>query len=169
MTFDDGPDGATDAIIDYLHHNNISSTFFINTINWVNVSTDLVAQNSIKNIVKYGFNLGTHCVRHKNVSTLSNSDIHDEIVGVETTLKTFMSPAPRLSLFRAPYGNPYQAGPPSQMDRVSKIPADAGYLHVGWLCHQPHSCRNNKQYFTLNNVSLDLQSNLKRLYQQFLK
>ena len=148
LTFDDGPDGAggaTDAIVNYLHTNNIPGTFFMNTINWVNVNTDFIAQKSIKNIVEYGFNLGTHTIHHYVLSNLSNADIKDEIVGVQTTLNTFIPlPPPRLSLFRAPYGRPYQEGTQLQMNNVSKVAADAGYFHVGWQIDSgDYDCGNN--------------------------
>ena len=32
---------------------------------------DVIAQKSIKNMVQYGFNLGTHTVHHKDLSQLS--------------------------------------------------------------------------------------------------
>ncbi|CAF1090299.1 unnamed protein product [Adineta ricciae] len=147
LTFDDGPDGAggaTDAIVDFLHSINLPATFFINTENWVNVNTDLAAQKSIKNIVEYRFNLGTHTVHHKNLPDLNNTDIADEIVGVQTTLNKFMSPPPRLSLFRAPFGKPYQDDTQTHMNIVSKIAADAGYFHVSWqIDSQDYSCGNN--------------------------
>ncbi|UJR07177.1 hypothetical protein I4U23_011465 [Adineta vaga] len=147
LTFDDGPDGgggATDAIINYLHGNKIPGTFFINTKTWVDVTTDLIAQKSIKNIVEYGFNLGTHTIHHKDLSILSVDDIHNEIVGVQTTLDKFISPSPHLSLFRAPYGHPYDVGSQLQMNRVSKIAADAAYFHVAWqIDSEDYNCGKN--------------------------
>lgn len=147
LTFDDGPDGtggATDAIVNFLYNNNLPATFFINTENWVNVNTDLVAQKSIKNIVEYGFNLGTHTVHHKNLPDLNTTDIRDEIVGVQTALNKFMSQPPRLSLFRAPFGKPYQDDTQAHMNIASKIAADAGYFHVSWqIDSDDYSCGNN--------------------------
>ena len=147
LTFDDGPDGArgvSDVIIDYLHSHNISSTFFMNSKNWVDVDMNPVAQKTVKNIVQFGFNLGTHTVHHKDLTNLSDADIKYEITGVQTTVDKFMSASPRLSLFRAPFGNPYNTATQVQMDIVSKIAADAGYLHVAWqIDPSDYACGNN--------------------------
>ena len=110
----------------------------------VNVSTNVFAHKSIKNIVQYGFNLGTHTVHHRNLGLLTSNEIKDEVMGVERTLETFMSPSPRLSLFRAPHGTPYILGNQSQMDRVSSVAATAGYFHVGWqIDPTDYNCENN--------------------------
>jgi peptidoglycan/xylan/chitin deacetylase (PgdA/CDA1 family) len=109
LTFDDGPDGArgaTDAIVNYLHDNMIPATFFMNSHHWVDVNTDLVAQQSVRNIIQYGFDLGTHTVFHRNLADLSDADVKEEIVGVQITLNKLLSPSPHLSLFRAPFGPP---------------------------------------------------------------
>ncbi len=71
-------------------------------------------------------------------------DIKDEIVGIQITLNTSMSPSPRVSLFHAPYGRPYQFGTLFQMDTVSKIAADQGYFHVSWqIDPADYDCGNN--------------------------
>jgi peptidoglycan/xylan/chitin deacetylase (PgdA/CDA1 family) len=136
LTFDDSPnwqaDGPTNAIIDYLHSNNIPATFFINTKNWCDVETTPVAQESIKKMFEFGFNLGTHTVHHRDLTFLSATAIEDEIAGVQITLNRFVSPLRHISLFRAPYGAPYQSGTQGEIDRVSEVAAHAGYFHVGW-------------------------------------
>lgn len=147
LTFDDGPDGdagVSDDIINYLHNNKIPAAFFINTAHRVDVNSSLSAQKSIKNIVEYGFDLGTHTIHHKDLGSLSNADIYNEIVGVQLTLNTFISAAPRLSLFRAPFGSPYNFGTDCQRNTVSQIAADAGYFHVGWHINSAdYACEEN--------------------------
>jgi peptidoglycan/xylan/chitin deacetylase (PgdA/CDA1 family) len=78
-------------------------------------------------------------VHHTSLKTIAPPEIDDEIGGVERSVKQiFGEGAPRLTLFRAPYGEPYQ-----DYFNDAKDPLGAAYpvvapvvarhaIHVGW-------------------------------------
>jgi peptidoglycan/xylan/chitin deacetylase (PgdA/CDA1 family) len=110
LTFDDGPLGqsgdATDQIINYLHAQNLTATFFMNTVNFCDVNTDIDAQNQVRSIVNKGFSLASHTAHHSDLTTLTSTQIKAEIDEVQTTVNNLFggaSKAPQLTLFRAPY------------------------------------------------------------------
>src|SRR5205823_15083117 len=89
LTFDDGPDYTNTAkVLDILKNNGIKSTFFINTKNWSDVTTDASMQDLVRRMVREGHILANHTVHHPHLGTLSAADVEAEISGVESTVKS---------------------------------------------------------------------------------
>jgi peptidoglycan/xylan/chitin deacetylase (PgdA/CDA1 family) len=137
LTFDDGPDwNNTARTLDVLRDKNVKSTFFINTENWSNVNTDAPMQELVRRMVREGHELASHSVHHLSLPTLSASRIEEELVGVEQTVNRVVGPgAPRMTLFRAPFGEPYQGNDPNfpspGYQLVAPIVARHA-VHIGW-------------------------------------
>jgi peptidoglycan/xylan/chitin deacetylase (PgdA/CDA1 family) len=93
----------------------------------------------VRRIVAEGHGLANHTVHHFSLKTLDAQAIEREIVGVESTARSVLGdPALRLTLLRAPYGEPYQ-----DYFNDHRDPAGAAYpfvseivskhaVHVGW-------------------------------------
>jgi peptidoglycan/xylan/chitin deacetylase (PgdA/CDA1 family) len=137
LTFDDGPDwNNTARTLDVLRDKNVKSSFFINTENWSNVNTDAPMQELVRRMVREGHELASHSVHHLSLPTLSASRIEEELVGVEQTVNRVVGPgAPRMTLFRAPFGEPYQGNDPNfpspGYQLVAPIVARHA-VHIGW-------------------------------------
>ncbi len=131
LTFDDGPDwNNTATVLDVLRDKDVKASFFINTVNWSDVNMDAPMQDLVKRMVDEGHELANHTVHHMHLPTLSAAGIEDEIAGVENTVDHVMgASAPRLTLFRAPFGEPYQDG--VGYDLVAPVVAEHA-VHIGW-------------------------------------
>jgi peptidoglycan/xylan/chitin deacetylase (PgdA/CDA1 family) len=141
LTFDDGPlSPFTGEILDILKKNQVHATFFITTQNNNNdVDHSPETRELVRRIVGEGHGLGNHTVHHLSLKTLDAKTIEEEIAGVENTVRDVLhDPAARLTLFRAPFGEPYQDYFNDHGD-----PAGATYpfvasivskhaVHVGW-------------------------------------
>jgi uncharacterized protein (TIGR03382 family) len=131
LTFDDGPDwNNTAKVLDVLAERQVKATFFINTKNWANVDDEPPMQDLVRRMVEEGHELANHSVGHLHLPTLDADALEAEIAGVEQTVATiFGASAPRLTLFRAPFGEPYQTG--EGYDAVAPIVAEHA-VHIGW-------------------------------------
>src|SRR5262249_8030013 len=86
----------------------------------------------IRRIVDEGHVLGNHTVHHLHLPTLSDNEVETEIAGVEATVKKiFGASAPRMTLLRAPFGEPYQGADPTSPGPVADVVKKHG-VHVGW-------------------------------------
>ena len=135
LTFDDGPDTVnTPKVLDILKEKGVKATFFINTINFSNVDKEPAAQAIIKRIVAEGHELANHTIHHPHLATLSPSAIEMEVAGVEQSVaKIFGANGPKLTLLRAPYGEPYTDGNPNgaKQKLVSGVVSKHA-VHIGW-------------------------------------
>jgi peptidoglycan/xylan/chitin deacetylase (PgdA/CDA1 family) len=135
LTFDDGPDYAsTPKVLDILKANNVKATFFVNTINWVNVDKEQQGKDLIKRIVAEGHSLANHTVHHPHLGGMTPDQIEAEIAGVEKTVAGILGEgAPKLTLFRTPYGEPYAGAAPGDAT-VKKVAAVVSKhaVHIGW-------------------------------------
>jgi peptidoglycan/xylan/chitin deacetylase (PgdA/CDA1 family) len=137
LTFDDGPDwNNTARVLDVLQQKNARATFFINTVNWSNVDTDAPMQELVRRMVREGHELANHSVRHLSLPSLSAARIEEEVVGVQNTVNRVIGAgAPRLTLFRAPFGEPYQGSDPNFPSPGYQLvaPVVARHaVHIGW-------------------------------------
>ncbi|HET7718801.1 MAG TPA: polysaccharide deacetylase family protein, partial [Acidimicrobiales bacterium] len=134
LTFDDGPDEMhTGKTLDVLKEKNVKATFFINTDNAANVNVDLAMQALVRRIVDEGHELANHSVHHLALALQTPQSLEEEIAGVENTVCNVVgNRAPRLTLFRAPFGDPY-LGPLHGVgyDWIAPIVAKHA-VHVGW-------------------------------------
>jgi peptidoglycan/xylan/chitin deacetylase (PgdA/CDA1 family) len=141
LTFDDGPLAPfTGDILDILKKNDVHATFFINTQNNDNdVDRAPTSRELVRRIVSEGHGLANHTVHHLSLKTLDAPAIEAEITGVESTVRELLhDPALRLTLLRAPFGEPYQDyfndhGDPAgaAYPLVSSVVSKHG-VHVGW-------------------------------------
>lgn len=103
-------------ILATLKQYNIKVTFFM-TGGWVEAYPD-----DVKAIYEAGHDLGNHSENHKNMSQLSNSEIHDELNNVTEKVKNITGCT--MNLFRPPYGD-YD-------DHVITNAKDCGYYSIQW-------------------------------------
>jgi MYXO-CTERM domain-containing protein len=134
LTFDDGPDDTNTAkTLDVLKQKNVKATFFINTDNAANVNDSPEMQALVRRIVDEGHELANHSVHHLALALLKPAELEDEIAGVEQAVCNAVGArAPRLTLFRAPFGDPY-LGPLHGVgyDWIAPIVAKHA-VHIGW-------------------------------------
>jgi peptidoglycan/xylan/chitin deacetylase (PgdA/CDA1 family) len=129
-TLDDVPDGPdtgmakmpgrwTTADLQYLDANHMHWDFFINTNNACDLtvaSPDTQCVAAVQDILSL-HNPGNHTVHHWHLSTPGSGGcgnaacVDSELTGVETEIATLSNgDRPHLTRFRAPFGEPYQAG-----------------------------------------------------------
>jgi peptidoglycan/xylan/chitin deacetylase (PgdA/CDA1 family) len=134
LTFDDGPDDTyTVKVLDILKEKNVKATFFINTNNAIDVEDNVAPQLAIRRIVDEGHELGSHSVTHPALALQTPAGMEEELAGVERTVCRILgAKAPRLTLFRAPFGDPY-LGPLHGVgyDWIAPIVAKHAVL-IGW-------------------------------------
>lgn len=106
----------TRQIMDILEKHNIKVTFFM-TGGWVKKYPD-----DVKYIASQGHELGNHSASHKNMSTLSSSEIKEEITTVHDQVKALTGLS--MNLFRPPYGD-YD-------DKVIWSVDSLGYYPIQW-------------------------------------
>jgi len=118
LTFDDGPHPIlTPKVLDILKVENIKAIFFVLGEN--------VASGKNIDIVNRAYDeghiIGNHTYSHKNLRTLSEIEIRNEILKTEELIKNFLT-VPKL--LRPPYG--------STNLTVNKIIQELGYTSVLW-------------------------------------
>lgn len=134
LTFDDAPDwNNTARILDTLKQKNAKATFFINAENWSSLSQDGPMQDLVRRMVNEGHELANHTSRHPHLGSLSADQIRDEINSVDTLVQQLTGR--RMTLFRAPFGEPYQLNdafnPSADYLKVAPIVAESK-VHIGW-------------------------------------
>lgn len=101
LTFDDGPmDGKTNIILDELEKYDAHATFFV-VGNQAEQCPDI-----LKRQIDLGCEIGNHTYSHASLSSLSTSQIEDQIYKTNTVVEQATGIVP--SLVRPPYGNKNQ-------------------------------------------------------------
>ena len=137
LTFDDGPDwNNTARVLDVLRNKGVKATFYINSENWSNLWTEGPMRDLVKRMVNEGHVLANHTQAHNHLPQLSSADVESQIANVENVVKSIFGGAgPRLTLLRAPHGEPFQgnnpAAPSADYRRIAPIVARHA-VHVGW-------------------------------------
>jgi peptidoglycan/xylan/chitin deacetylase (PgdA/CDA1 family) len=112
LTFDDGPAWGDDTVhvLDILKEHKVKATFFVNTSQGIATDWDEwgKAKLAVQRIIDEGHGLATHTRTHAHLPGKDDAGLEDEIFGVEPEIKKYIKNAPRITLFRAPYGEPYQ-------------------------------------------------------------
>jgi peptidoglycan/xylan/chitin deacetylase (PgdA/CDA1 family) len=96
LTFDDGPDRHTDAILDVLAAKGVQATFFVQ-----GYRVDLFP-DQMKREVAEGHEVGNHTWNHKNLTTLSPRAIRLQISKTNDAVAALTGARP--ALVRPPYG-----------------------------------------------------------------
>jgi peptidoglycan/xylan/chitin deacetylase (PgdA/CDA1 family) len=99
LTFNDGPDQGTAAVLDVLAAEGVKATFFINTdyhvdgvVN-INLRDDPTAQAILKRIVDEGHQLGSHTATHaagadiQGLAAFGDARINNELMTVKEVVK----------------------------------------------------------------------------------
>ena len=137
LTLDDGPDSTITAkVLDLLKARNVKATYFVNTENWGG------PLSLITRMINEGHEIANHTVHHHHLGAGGGMDgiphetttagIETELAGVETALGTLTNNAiTRLTLVRAPFGEPYQAGSAADQALVYPVVAKHG-VAINW-------------------------------------
>ena len=97
FTFDDGPSKYTSELIDTLELNNSSATFFM-LGNRMKYNTDIV-----KKVYESDSEIGTHTYSHKRLTTLSETEIYNEINSSAIIFNEITND--KIKYLRPPYGS----------------------------------------------------------------
>ncbi|MBN2712392.1 MAG: polysaccharide deacetylase family protein [Planctomycetes bacterium] len=95
LTFDDGPCGQTQALLDLFKKEGVKATFFVkgkNAAGWAEMS---------KKIVDAGHELGNHSYTHANLTKLDEEGVRKEIEQTQKEIKEKVGV--ELKVFRAPF------------------------------------------------------------------
>jgi len=164
LTFDDAPDFTNTAkVLDVLKQKEAPATFFINVKNWGDLVADAPMQALVRRIIDEGHLVGSHSATHPHLASLEESEIENQLVDVEEVVaKIGGENPPRVTLFRAPYGEPYQIRNPFISDpayeKVAPIVARHA-VHIGWNVNsEDHACRKGDAVCVLNNVKKSLKT-----------
>ncbi|KAJ7218270.1 carbohydrate esterase family 4 protein [Mycena haematopus] len=102
LTFDDGPWKYLTTVSDTLVAAGAFGTFFFNGNNYACIY-DPDSQQRVKYAYAAGHMIGSHTWAHKDLTTLSWDQIHDEMWRVEQALQRIIGVTP--AFMRPPYGN----------------------------------------------------------------
>ena len=86
----------TIAILDALDAANVKATFFVTGM-WANKNADM-----LREIAKRGHEIGSHGYTHKDLTTLPEPDVLDELKKTDDSIEKITGKRP--VIFRAPYG-----------------------------------------------------------------
>ncbi len=118
LTFDaGGGPGYVSKILDILGKHGVRSTFFITGL-WAEENPDALRQ-----IVAAGHELGNHSYSHPSFTTLSDSEIAQELDKTEAIVRGITGKSTK-PFFRPPFGD--------RDDRVRETVARNGYVTVYW-------------------------------------
>ncbi len=116
LTFDDGPGNYTDELLDILAEYDVRATFLV-VGNMIKGREDI-----IKREIADGHEIGIHTWDHTKLTTLSPSEITEEIDSVRREIRRLTGVTPRI--VRPPYG--------STNDDVKAVSVAEGFLIVRW-------------------------------------
>jgi peptidoglycan/xylan/chitin deacetylase (PgdA/CDA1 family) len=102
LTFDDGPYIYNTDIVAALDAAGAKGTFFVNGNNYACIY-DTASANRVKTAYDHGHMLASHTWAHKDLTTLTWDQIHDEMWRVEQALQKITGAYP--AFMRPPYGN----------------------------------------------------------------
>ena len=139
LTFDDCPDWhETAKILDTLRDMGVRATFFVNVENWSNLEKEEEMRAVVRRVVDEGHELGSHTASHADLNLLGPAQIEMELTRVERVVASIFEgrdTIPQVTLFRAPYGHPYQWNDPSHPSKAYQKVAPIVAKHaveVGW-------------------------------------
>jgi len=105
LTFDDGPNTTTSALLDLLKKENIKATFFVNGKNFMGeVMNNPDAQSIIKREFDEGHIVASHTFSHPNdgITSLTDEQLNSELKDLNEVLQKIIGVQP--SFFRPPLG-----------------------------------------------------------------
>ncbi|KAK0186034.1 carbohydrate esterase family 4 protein [Armillaria mellea] len=102
ITFDDGPYIYSEQIVDTLDANNVTATFFVNGNNYGCIYGDAEVQ-AIKNAYSKGHQISSYTWAHKDLATLTLSEVDDEFTRVDKALESILGV--KTAFVRPPFGS----------------------------------------------------------------
>lgn len=102
LTFDDGPYTYQNDLINLLNKEKVKGTFFLNGNNWLCIYNDPLAK-SVKRAYDSGHQIASHTWSHKDLTTLTWDQVHDEMWRAEQAIQRITGATP--AFVRPPYGN----------------------------------------------------------------
>ncbi|KAI7867669.1 hypothetical protein BDF14DRAFT_1914363 [Spinellus fusiger] len=130
LTFDDGPYEFSWDLATHLNKQNITATFFINGLNYVNVAKDSVKTSEgkktylqvVKHYMDMGHQVGSHTFTHKVLTGLTASAIKEEMVNLENVVYKATGKKPA-----------YMRPPTGDYDKNAlKVLGQLGYTVINW-------------------------------------
>ncbi|KAF9178387.1 chitin deacetylase [Haplosporangium sp. Z 767] len=100
LTFDDGPSGYTNELLDILASKKVKTTFFINGQNSNNIMKHKAV---VKRMHKEGHQIASHTWSHQDLATLSVAKITEEMTKLDNAIKEIIGLRP--VYMRPPYGS----------------------------------------------------------------
>jgi peptidoglycan/xylan/chitin deacetylase (PgdA/CDA1 family) len=166
LTFDDGPDGIgtggqnnTGAVLDFLKANKLVATFFVCGNVWTKVSTDALAQATLKRIIAEGHGIGSHTFTHPYLDTIAPSALMTQFTNNLSMARSVLGTSFNFSMIRAPFGFPFETNNPN-VSWVAPVVAPYG-VHVGWgIDTDDWKCAQNGQdgNCILNNLAAQIKN-----------
>jgi len=102
MTFDDGPYIYDHKLLDLLKEKGVRATFFVTGASSMGIETP-EAKEILKRIDAEGHIIGSHTWSHLDLTTLTESEVVDEMTKLETLLEETIGKKP--AFVRPPYGS----------------------------------------------------------------
>jgi peptidoglycan/xylan/chitin deacetylase (PgdA/CDA1 family) len=122
ITFDDGPAKRTPELLDVLaRYPDVRVTFFVNGNNYVNAALPEY-QAIIARAFNSGHQIASHTFQHKDLATLSDTDIQDQMISNDDVIYSATGRVPRY--MRPPYGS-------TDADSLAALGA-LGYVVTNW-------------------------------------
>ena len=119
FTFDDGPNPkTTPKLLDILAENDIKAVFFVVG----NMMKTAEARSIVKRAFEEGHHIGNHTYSHKNLKTLSEAKIREEVKRTHDLISEYLQDG--LRFFRPPYG--------ATNTTVSRVIREFDYMQVLW-------------------------------------
>ncbi|KAK0478662.1 carbohydrate esterase family 4 protein [Armillaria luteobubalina] len=98
ITFDDGPYIYSEQIVDTPDTNNVTATFFVNGCIYDDASVQ-----ALKNAYSKGHQISSHTWVHKDLATLTLSEVDDEFTQVDKALESILGV--KTAFMRPPFGS----------------------------------------------------------------
>ncbi|KAH8921559.1 carbohydrate esterase family 4 protein [Atractiella rhizophila] len=121
ITFDDGVYEYEASVAQYLKGQNVTATFFVNGNNWACIY-DANSVKMLQAIIANGHQLASHSWSHPDMTTLSDTQVRQQLDLVETATKKIVGVVPKF--FRFPYG--------AKNDHLLEIAKEYKYETVLW-------------------------------------
>lgn len=118
ITIDDAPDDHAVEMAHTLDDLDVPAIFFVNG----HFIDDEEGEENLKEIDELGFPIGNHTMTHPDLTTISEEEQEEEILGVSEMVEDILGEKP--DYFRAPHGK--------NTDFSSNLVEDEGMLNLNW-------------------------------------